>query len=141
MSEIKKARHGDCGLHIGVQLPKNAVLLDSDICRCATFEACPKHGALAHGEVSGHTHLLETPLPMYEHEGSIFFVNNTDKPVSVAQTEKHQMTMDIARLEKTYAASDLHAPMKEVIPAKTTVKVVFPQEFNWFTGEIERARD
>lgn len=137
----KDTRHGDCSLWLVDGLPLSAMRV-SDDCRCEEFELCAKHGALAHGEVSGHTHLLEEPLPVYvDDEGDHYVVNNTDKPVGIAQTTDFQKQADIEHLERCYAKEGVHAPIKDAIAPGETRKVVFPQEYNWFEDSIERARD
>lgn len=140
----KDYRHGDVGLIEVKSVPGTAKKLDAKVCKCATFEVCAKHYVFAHGEISGHAHRCDSKkdkLAFYQ-DGDDFYVENLgDEPAILAQTMGVNTIMDIAHLEKCYQIEELHAPMVEAIPPKECRLVIFPMEANWWTGEIERARD
>lgn len=141
-------RHGDVLLEAVKKLPKGAKKLDATICGCATFQPCAKHAIFAHGEVSGHVHqaIIEREdsapaLEFYEAEGVLYAKNISDLPAHIVQSHGVASPGDIEHLEKCYQAEGLHAPIREAIAPGQVVKVDFPQEYNWWSGEIERARD
>lgn len=145
MKKQQASRHGDVGILTNAKLPKGAKRIDPKACRCGSFEVCAKHYVFAHGEVSGHAHRCDATknnLAFYEDEvGNLYVENLDDQPAILAQTNGVQTIMDIAHLEKCYQMEGLHAPIKEAIPGKGVCQVIYPMEANWWTGEIERARD
>lgn len=137
-------RHGDVGLTLVSNLPKTAKQLDPKVCKCATFEICAKHFVFAHGEISGHAHRCDSSkdkLAFYQDGDEFYIQNEGDKPAILAQTMGTQTIMDIAHLEKCYQMEHLHSPIQNAIMPGECRQIVFPQEYNWYTNEIERARD
>ena len=141
-------RHGDVLIEPIEALPKGATKMDARKCQCASFKPCAKHSIFAHGEVSGHVHqaVIDGPsnkpaLEFYEADGVLYAKNTTDKPAHIVQAHGRAKASDIAHLEKCFKAEGLHAPIKDAIAPGQVIRVDFPQEFNWWTGEIERARD
>ena len=141
-------RHGDVLLEPAKGIPKGATKLDPNVCRCKTFDLCAKHFIFAHGEVSGHVHQAvveaetkEPAIEFYEKDGVLYVKNVSDQPAHIVQSHGLASASDIAHLEKCYQAEGLHAPIKEAIAPGQVFRIDFPQEFNWWTGEIERARD
>lgn len=141
-------RHGDVLLEAVDSLPAGAKKMDARKCQCATFQPCAKHSVFAHGEVSGHVHqaVIEregtTPaLEFYEADGALYAKNTSDQPAHIVQAHGLATAADIAHLEKCYQSEGLHAPIKDAIAPGQVVRVDFPQEFDWFSGEIQRARD
>ena len=75
-------------------------------------------------------------------DGGDFYAKNvSDAPAHLVQSKGLARAADIAHLERCYKAEGLHAPIKDAIAPGQVVKVDFPQEYNWWSGEIERARD
>lgn len=139
-------RHGDVGLIVAANLPKTAKKMNAKECQCKAFQPCAKHLVFAHGEVSGHVHqaLFDTAgkLEFYEDaDGTLYAHNAGATPAHLVQAKGLAKPEDIAFLERCYQAEGFHAPIREAIPAGVTVRVKFPREFNWWSGEIERARD
>ena len=141
---MKGKRHGDVALIAVNEIPIGATKLDNTKCVCAKFEVCAKHLVLAHGEISGHAHRFDyktDDIEIYEKDGEIYIVNLKEEPATIAQTNGTQSAMDIAHLEKCFQEEHLHAPIKDTIAPKQVCHVMFPQEFDWVSGEIARARD
>ena len=141
-------RHGDVLIEPIDKLPKGAKKMDPKVCQCKAFKPCARHAIFAHGEVSGHVHQAvieqegdKPALEFYEIDGTLYAKNTSKLPAHVVQAHGMATAKDIAHLEKCYHAEGLHAPIKEAIAPGQVVRIDFPQEYNWWTGEIERARD
>lgn len=134
-------RHGDVLLETVDGLPESAKKM-GDVCQCKAFAPCAKHLVFAHGEVSGHVHQALGDLEFYEDEdGTLYAKNVGTVPAHVVQAHGLAELKDIEHLERCYVKEGLHAPIRDAVAPGVTVKVVFPREFNWASGEIERARD
>lgn len=138
-------RHGDVGILKVSGIPKTATLLQRDKCNCGSLGVCAKHYVLAHGEVTGHTHRFDfknDQLEIHEDKDGTIYVKNTGKrAANIYQTTGYTSVPDVDQLSKVYETEKLHSPIPNVIGAGEVVKIHFPKEYNWYTNEIERARD
>lgn len=142
----KYIRHGDVLIEPLKGLPKGLKRLDPTKCQCAQHKPCGQHAVFAHGEVTGHMHQAvsksEQSLEIFEDvNGSLYAFNPSDKEVYMVQNHGLSTIKDIQHLEQCYALDDYHAPIPCAIKPKQAVKIDFPQEYDWWTGEITRARD
>jgi len=144
-------RQGDVAIKLIDAIPEGFKKIDPKKCHCAAFGVCAKHGVLAHGEVSGHAHRVvkdvdfnfkNKDIEIYQNDaGEVIIKSLNALPTHIVQTNGIDTPVDMEKLNTTYAEQGLHAPIPDVVPAFKIGFVIFPQEFDWASGEIQRARD